>query len=269
MRSEFRAGLTSDSASNIIYFYRGTFEGAGYTPFFGGVIAARIQLARVFAPGAPVVNGSPLIPQQERLFAGGQNSVRGFNQNLLGPLVYAFTNATKIVPDTTPDGKVFQTVKAGQSPDVAVPRGGTALAVSNLEYRRRVSWPTNKLQVAIFADAGTIFESADQKFEWRNVRITPGFGARLDTPLGPFRVDLGYNPYEQVQGRALFFTGNSTSADQVTVGTIQCVSPGNTNFLANGAAPTLDLSKCPATYRPLTGGVLSRFVFHFSLGQAF
>ena len=51
LRGDLRAGLTSDSASDPIYFYRSTVEAAGYTPFFGGVIAARVQLARVFAPG--------------------------------------------------------------------------------------------------------------------------------------------------------------------------------------------------------------------------
>jgi outer membrane protein assembly factor BamA len=267
LRADLRAGITSDSASNPIYFYRGTFEGTGYTPFLGGIIAARIQLARVFAPGAPVVNGSPLIPQQERLFAGGQNSVRGFNQNLLGPLVYAFTSASKIQQDSTNPNQRFLVVKPGSSPDVAVPRGGTELVVSNVEWRRRVSWPTNKLQIALFTDAGTVFESADQQFEWRNVRVTPGFGLRLDTPLGPFRVDLGYNPYEQAAGRALYFTGNSS--DQTVAGTIQCVSAGNTNYLSNGSAPPLDLNKCPSNYRPTFHGTLSRFVFHFSLGQAF
>ena len=122
--------------------------------------------------------------------------------------MYAFTTASKIRADTV-QGQIRQIADRTQSPDVAVPRGGTALFVSNLEWRRRVSWPTNKLQIALFADAGTVFEGADQQFEWRNVRVTPGFGLRLDTPLGPFRVDLGYNPYEQVAGRALYFTGNT------------------------------------------------------------
>lgn len=267
-RSELRAGLTSTSAKASIQFYRASGEVSAYTPLFGGTLASRAQLARVFAPGAPDVNGSPLIPQQERLFAGGQNSVRGFQQNLLGPVVYAFKTASKVA-DTTDrvTGDRYLVVKAKQSADIVVPRGGTELVVGNLEWRRRVQWPTDKLQIALFADAGTVFESNVQDFHWRDARVTPGIGVRLDTPLGPFRVDLGYNPYEQQAGRAFYYTGSS--ADGKITGAIQCVSPGNTIVLPATGTPVLDLARCPETYRPPSGGILSRVVFHFSLGQAF
>lgn len=260
-RSEVRAGLTSASTKQNISFYRGNVEASGYQPLFHGTIAARVQLARVFSPNAPLVNGSPLLPQQERLFAGGQNSVRGFQQNTLGPVVYAFKNPGS---DTivVRDGIEYRQIKDTAKVSLVVPRGGTALVVGNLEWRRRVSWPTDKLQIALFTDAGTVFETNAQSFSWRDVRVTPGFGARLDTPLGPFRLDVGYNPYEPPAGRALFFTGNTKE----TRGTIRCVTPGNT--IPVGAS--LDLSKCPSDYRPSSSkSALSRFVFHFSLGQAF
>lgn len=264
-RAQVRAGLTSASTNQNIIFYRGNAEASGYLSLLGGTVASRLQVARVFAPNAPLVNGSPLIPQQERLFAGGQSSVRGFQQNLLGPLVYAFTDSTKLRVVTV-GGQQFREVIAGETPDFPVPRGGTALIVGNLEWRRRISWPTDKLQIALFADAGTVFESSTDKFDWRNVRVTPGVGVRLDTPLGPFRVDLGYNPYEQQAGRALFFTGSST--DDKIPGSIQCVSPGNTLPIGPSGQAALDLSKCPS-YRPPARDRLGRIVFHFSLGQAF
>ncbi len=266
LRGELRAGITSTSTNQTIHFYRGTSEVSRYTPFLGGVIAARAQLSRVFAPDAPVINGSSLIPQQERLFAGGQSSVRGFSQNLLGPVVYAFKDTSKI-ETVVRDGQTFLQVKKDSSYNLVVPRGGTALVVSNLEWRRRVRWPTDKLQIALFADAGTVYEAGEQIFHWRDVRITPGVGARLDTPLGPFRLDIGYNPYEQVAGRALYFTGNT--ADGKTAGAIQCVSPNNTIPIPKTGIASLDLSKCPETYRPKINSIFSRFVFHFSLGQAF
>ena len=266
LRGELRAGLTSASTNQAIHFYRGTAEVSAYQRFLGGVIAARVQLARVIAPGAPVIAGSPLIPQQERLFAGGQNSVRGFQQNLLGPVVYAFKDTTKVETKVVGGITILQ-VKDGATFDLVVPRGGTALVVGNLEYRRRVKWPTNKLQIALFADAGTVFEAVVQQFRWRDARVTPGIGARLDTPLGPFRLDVGYNPYEQRAGRALFFTGNT--ADGKTTGAIRCVSPRNTIAISSTGTTALDLSKCPESYRPSAHDVLSRLVFHFSLGQAF
>lgn len=265
-RVQGRAGVTRASTKQTITFYRGLAEASAYTPFFGGIVATRVQVARLFAPNAPQVNGSPLIPQQERLFAGGQSSVRGFEQNLLGPLVYAFTDVKKVA-DTTRNGQQFLEVKPGATPNIPVPRGGTALVVGNLEWRRRISWPTNRLQLALFADAGTVFESTTDKFDWRNVRVTPGVGFRLDTPLGPFRVDVGYNPYEQQAGRALFFTGSS--GDGKITGDIQCVTPGHTIPSGPSGQGALDLSKCPATYRPPARDRLGRLVFHFSLGQPF
>ncbi|MEP6780065.1 MAG: BamA/TamA family outer membrane protein [Gemmatimonadaceae bacterium] len=266
LRAELRAGITSTSTKQSVHFYRGTSETSAYTPFFGGVVAARVQISRVFAPDAPIINGSALIPQQERLFAGGQSSVRGFQQNLLGPVVYAFKDLSRL--DTVSRaGQDYLEVKTGSTFNLVVPRGGTALLVSNLEWRRRVRWPTDKLQIALFADAGTVYEAGEQVFHLSDVRVTPGFGARLDTPLGPFRVDIGYNPYEQVSGRALYFTG--TTADGKTSGAIQCVSPGNLIPLSTIGIAALDLSKCPDTWHPPAGSIFSRFVFHFSLGQAF
>ena len=265
LRSEFRAGLTSASTTQRISFYRGGGEASAYLQFLGGTIASRVQISRVFAPNAPLVNGSPLIPQQERVFAGGQNSVRGFQQNLLGPVVYAFYDAGKVDSIVQRNGQKFREVNPDSSFNTVVPRGGTASVVGNLEWRRRVTWPTDKLQIAMFADAGTVFESSVQAFLWRNVRVTPGFGARLDTPLGPFRLDIGYNPYEPVAGRALYFTPTASGK----VGSIQCVSPGNTIPLNADGTGTLDLNRCPETYRPQARGNLRRFVFHFSLGQAF
>lgn len=264
-RAQVRAGLTSASTNQTISFYRGTFEVSGYLPFFGGTMASRLQLARVFAPNAPLVNGAPLIPQQERLFAGGQSSVRGFRQNLLGPLVYAFKDSLADAQVVTRDGGQFLELSDSAEANPVVPRGGTAMVVGNLEWRRRITWPTDKLQIALFADAGTVFETNAQEFSWHDIRITPGVGLRLDTPLGPFRVDLGYNPYDPRLGRALLFTkGDSTSR-----GAIRCVSPGNTIAIGPVGQGALDLSRCPESYRQAARGVAGRFVFHFSLGQAF
>ena len=266
-RTQLRAGLTSASTNQNISFFRGTAEASSYLAFFGGTIATRLQVARVFAPNAPLVNGSPLIPQQERLFAGGQSSVRGFQQNLLGPLVYAFKDSLRDARVVSRDGQDFLEVSDKARVNPVVPRGGTALVVGNLEWRRRITWPTDKLQIALFADAGTVFETNAQEFRWRDVRVTPGFGVRLDTPLGPFRVDLGYNPYEQRAGRAFLFT--RSAKDGKTTGAIRCVSPGNTITVGPSGQAALDLSRCPETYRPAARDVLGRLVFHFSLGQAF
>ncbi|MGV3711215.1 MAG: BamA/TamA family outer membrane protein, partial [Gemmatimonas sp.] len=187
----------------------------------------------------------------------------------LGPVVYGIRGNADKVTIVERDGERFLEVKkdsvAPIEPDIIVPRGGTALVVGNLEWRRRISWPTDKLQLALFADAGTVFESRASSFDWQDVRVTPGIGFRLDTPLGPFRLDIGYNPYDAPSGRLLYIVTQTNEA----AGYIQCASPGNTSPLdANDRAP-LDVARCPSNYQPPKPTFWKRLVFHFSLGQAF
>jgi len=256
-RVEGRAGRTSSVLEDAVQFRRAALELAGYGVAGGGTVAARLQWSRVWAPGAPLVDGAPLLPPQERLFAGGQNSVRGFQQNLLGPLAYVVAQVTTTV---RPDGSPDVVVAPGAGYTRAVPRGGSAIAVGNLEYRRAVRAMAEPIQLVAFVDAGTVWEGRTAPLRLSNVRITPGVGVRVVTPLGPFRVDVGYAPYDPPAGQALYFAPGSNGA----VGQIFCASPGVT------VEARADVSLCPATYRPPRAtGTLSRLVFHFGLGQAF
>jgi outer membrane protein insertion porin family/translocation and assembly module TamA len=261
VRGDVRAGETFSPLVTSLVFYRGTGEASTYVRFAGGVIGARLQLSRAFAPGAELVDGSPLIPQQERIFAGGQNSVRGYQQNLLGPLVYVVSGAS-VLDTVGSNGDRVVVVKDGAGYDRAVPRGGTAMVVANLEWRRGFRFIAEELQFAAFVDAGNVWETHSEGFRWGNLRATPGLGLRVVTPLGPFRMDVGYQPYEPRAGRALFFTSGDNTG---TTGEILCASPRD---ISDPRAS--DIFECPSTYRPATGrGVLSRLTFHFGLGQAF
>ena len=260
LRGEVRAGQTFSRLNASVRFYRASGEGSMYRRALGGVVAGRLQWARAFAPRAAIVDGSPLIPQQERLFAGGQNTVRGFQQNLLGPLVYVISQIDSVVNDGVP---VVQ-ARRNAAYDRAVPRGGTAVLVANLEYRRGFQWLAEQLQFAAFVDVGNVWEGGASPLKFGDLRATPGLGLRVITALGPFRVDVGYQPYEPRAGRALYLS----KGVQGTGGTIQCASPGNT--VSVDPSHPGSIFDCPETFRPVRGtGVLSRLVFHFGLGQAF
>ncbi len=257
-RLEGRAGQTFSEIVSSLRFYRATVEGTVYRPLAGGVLATRLQYSQAFAPGAQLVDGSPLLPQQERLYAGGQNSVRGFQQNLLGPVIYVVSEVDTVIRST---GEHVIEVQEGTLPTRVVPRGGTALLVANLEYRHKIPFVSDNVQLALFVDAGNVWETNTDRFRAEDIRATPGFGIRLGTPLGPFRLDVGYQPYPPRAGRALFFT---PGAD----GGIFCASPGNkVDYRGIGGSNIFD---CPGSYRPArANGALSRLVFHFGLGQAF
>jgi translocation and assembly module TamA len=95
------------------------------------------------------------LPPSVRFFAGGDNSVRGYDYKSLGP-----TDST---------GQVI---------------GGSELAVASLEYEHRVrpQWT-----VAIFVDSGNAFDG--HEFD---AKTGAGIGARWQSPLGPIRVDVAH-----------------------------------------------------------------------------
>ena len=256
VRGEVRLGETVSELVSTVRFQRTTGEWAGFGRVFGGIVGVRLQAAGAFAPGAELVDGTPLIPQQERLFVGGQNSVRGYQQNLLGAVDYVVSDVRAVGAD----GDEFEA--APRATGRAVPRGGTAMLVGNLEWRRGFRVIAEQVQFAAFVDAGTLWETRSDRFSWRAMRYTPGVGVRLVTPLGPFRVDIGYRPYGMPAGRALFF---SPSTDDAGAG-IYCASPR----VDTAAGDYSSVFSCPATFRPAPSrSVLSRLVFHFGLGQAF
>jgi hypothetical protein len=168
------------------------------------------------------------------------------------------------VEEKTNDGVTVVQVKEGADYVRAVPRGGTSLALLNLEFRRAIARIPLPLQLAVFVDAGNVWDTQNDVLRVGNLRATPGAGLRVGTPIGPVRIDVGYQPYEAPAGRALYFEQGVNGAS----GRILCASPGN--MVSIDPNDPGDIFKCPETYRPpKRTSLLSRLVFHFGLGQAF
>jgi outer membrane protein insertion porin family len=139
---------------------------------------------------------SPQIPFPERFFEGGGNSHRAFSINQAGP----------------------RDIASG------TPLGGNADFVNNLELRLpplTLPYVQQNLSLVIFHDMGNVFPTGHDLFsnffQWKqknpgvcsitNNTPTPqnancdfrfiahaiGTGIRYKTPIGPVRVDLGYN----------------------------------------------------------------------------
>jgi len=115
------------------------------------VLAAR-ALAGV-AEGA----GELSLPPDQRFYAGGTSTIRGYGYQLVGPMF----------------------------PNTDNPTGGTAITTGGLEFRQRLysNWG-----FVAFVDAGQV--SASLKPLPDDIRVGAGAGVRYYTPIGPIRFDL-------------------------------------------------------------------------------
>ena len=212
--------------------------------------------------------------------AGGAASVRGFQQNALGDLIYIAERAPEITPangDTvyirlgaTPDSQVVRRV---------VPVGGNSLIVGNLELRLRSRLFPELLQYTLFADAGDVWQR-ERTFGTRShrasslflngLRWTPGVGVRVFTPVGPFQANVGYNPFAQPAG-AIYYDAPPSATTGFAP--LYCVTPGNTipaMISANGVYEQAKDFLCPAAFVPAQkSSFFSRLTFTFSIGPDF
>lgn len=160
---------------------------------------ALLGLAHVFQNGDrfpsstyPDLDG--ILPISERFFAGGSNTIRGFDFESAGPRVVI-----------VPQGNFFNTSGEQVFLDpFTVPFGGNALAVVNLEARVPI---TESVRFVPFYDGGNVFRRVKDIFNppdvppgdafRQNLRAlwthTVGLGLRLRTPIGgEIGVDYGY-----------------------------------------------------------------------------
>lgn len=253
---ELRSGSTSLDTANGTRFSRVLTEGSAYKTVGSSTFAVRVQMAAVL-DGFTTRGATAYVPPEERLYAGGPNSVRGYNQNLLGPVVYIVDRIA--VSDTVIDGNAAQLFRTADSSRVRQysPTGGNTLIVANLEWRIRLPSFGGNVQLATFVDAGQVWNRPQQKFTFSDLRVTPGVGVRVRSPIGPLRVDVAYNGYSGTTGSAYF-----VGSDNV----LRCVSPDNT--LPEGIVGPGQT--CAPTYTPKASeNVLSKLTFNFSIGQAF
>lgn len=102
-------------------------------------------------------NATTRVPLSERFFAGGDSTLRGFERDEVGP---------------KEDG---------------LPVGGEALFLFNQEYRFPI-W--RRLRGVVFYDAGNVFGRLED-LDPTDLRHVLGAGLRVETPIGPLRLEYG------------------------------------------------------------------------------
>ena len=112
-----------------------------------------------------------MVPIYERFYAGGANTIRGYGYRDVGP-----------------------ESAAGD------PIGGESMAVANFEY----TFPIIKqIKGAVFYDVGNVWSKIDDFGS--SFKSAVGVGVRVNTPLGPVKVDYGYGlDYEPGEKKGRF-----------------------------------------------------------------
>jgi outer membrane protein assembly factor BamA len=173
---------------------------AWYRPLSRNVVLSwRVKGGLIVSPNVDVASGSgAFIPPEQRFYAGGPNDVRGFDRNELGPVVYVI-----------PQGAVGPPLNADSVRVAAT--GGNSIAVANVELRVPSPVLSSRVRLAAFVDAGGVWQHGHNERP-AVIRVTPGVGMRIATPLGPARLDVAYNPYKLQPGPLFQFdpAGNLT-----------------------------------------------------------
>lgn len=107
-----------------------------------------------------------LTPIEERFYAGGSNSVRGWERSQLGP-------------------------KSEENK----PIGGLSYLEGSAELRYPL-W--RKLSGVIFLDSGNVWSESFQ-YELKRLRYASGVGLRFRTPIGPIRFDVATPVFEGIK----------------------------------------------------------------------
>jgi outer membrane protein insertion porin family/translocation and assembly module TamA len=270
VRVEARHASPAVGSDNFVNFTRASLDVAKYLEV-PGTTARLVFRVR----GGTVLSDQRLegvqrfLPPQERMYAGGPTTVRGYGPNELGPLVYRV--GLQQFDEVIEGDSLFYRTRADAArirPDQ--PIGGDNVVVLNAELRFRSPIYPELLQLAAFADAGEVWNqrSLSTRTSFRQLKVTPGLGVRVFSPIGPLRMDVAYGPRRLPDGPVYYIDqGDALRAG----GQVFCVSPANRlPVVLEDGVLTQASGSCPSTFAPpIRRGFFERLRFNFSIGQAF
>ena len=259
----YRANASVEHASAFTLsdfrYNRATLDGAGFFQVrTRGAIGAHARIGWVSplgstsqAVGIDTDVGKDVLHPRKRFYAGGSHSVRGFGENQLGPRVLTIPITSLRSHDSLNVACTSGTDVTACDPSAGglldrdfqpAPLGGNFVVEGSIEARFPL-W--RDLMGAGFVDAGMVRQKSNPSLPRSKKAITPGFGVRYHSPVGPIRADIGINP------------GGSESLPVVTENVV------------NGQKTLVTLQQ-RRTYAPTKGGgFLDRVVLHLSIGEAF
>jgi outer membrane protein insertion porin family len=250
-------------------------EGSTYVGEPGRLIlASRVRGGMVWPHGEA---GALRVNPQKRFFAGGPNSVRGFDQYRLGPTVLGI-DAVPWLVDGTGAACSVESINTGTCDASSLaeamfhrrPVGGEVLLEGNLELRFPLPGSGARLRGAAFLDMGQVWSSSGE-VAFGDLVATPGIGVRYYSPVGPIRFDAGFD----TQGPQLLNVLTTRVEECLFTGGPDCIKvdgPPRQTLRNTGDIVTLGQ---PVHYGSRVrdidswGDFFGRFRLHFSIGQAF
>ncbi|HEY8309121.1 MAG TPA: BamA/TamA family outer membrane protein, partial [Gemmatimonadaceae bacterium] len=248
--SDFRYNRAAGDFAEFIPIARHSVV-AGHVRF--GIVSALSSTTEAVGLQSGTLDASSILHPRKRFYAGGSQSVRGYGEGQLGPRVLTISAAKLLANDASnPLCTAATIVKC--NPNGAFkdrdfeprPLGGNRLLEGSIEFRFPLFGP---LTGATFVDGAYLAQNTSPGLPKSKTAVTPGFGVRYRSPVGPVRIDVGVNP---------------TASEKL---------PVVTEDIANGGKGlvTLDAQRL---YSPTlqSGGinsVLARLTLHLSIGEAF
>lgn len=223
-------------------------------------------------PGSTTLFDVGILHPRKRFYAGGSQSVRGYGENMLGPQVLTIApsklvrrvddNGVVVFPGCADSvshltaanvqncGALLNAAGLTDGDFVPRPSGGSALLEGSVEYRFPIF---NGLTGAAFVD-GAIVGQGSFRASRASAAITPGFGVRYYTAVGPIRFDVGYNP-RLSENLPVVTEVTDSLPDGSVVRRIVEIEGGRRVFPTQKAF----------NFR----SIFDRMTLHFSIGQAF
>lgn len=128
------------------------------------------------------------IPFNQRFYAGGSNSVRGWRSRGLAP------NDSDIDLSAI-SNEDFQDLFLNN-----ITPGGFFLVEGSVEARLNIA---GAIGSALFVDFGNTFNSY-KNFQFNQIAVAAGFGIRYYSSLAPLRLDFGFKVYDPDDKRSMF-----------------------------------------------------------------
>jgi outer membrane protein insertion porin family len=189
----FDVSYATTALGSSATFFRGFFQNSSFYSIGRSFVIARSTRFGIEEPLGNTIEGinapfnpaqctsttpapeEEIIPLPERFFAGGGTSLRGFGLNQAGP----------------------------RDPCTGFPIGGLAVLIFNqeLHFPMKLPFVGNRLGGTILYDGGNVFTDVNHiTLAWKPPSLsqlnyfshTVGFGFRYPTPVGPVRIDFGY-----------------------------------------------------------------------------